>query len=318
MSRSSLSTLFRAVAPEKKPGDVTVSYSQFSMWSTCPLRWKLNYVDKYKLGGPSINTCFGTSFHETLQWYLHTMYTTSAKAADQLDLESCLLEQMQTNYVLDVERNNNQHFSNKHELAEFYNDGIAILDWLKKRRGDYFKASGFELLGIELPLYIQASTINNHVKMNGFIDVVIRDIANDKIIIIDIKTSTGGWNKYQKADKLKASQLVLYKEYFGEQFGIDKESIDIKYFIVKRKLIEGAMFPQKRVQEFIPASGKPTRKKLLTEINAFVESSFKEDGSYNTEREYPAIAGKNYKHCKYCEFAEDDEICPMKNRIKLK
>ena len=32
--------------------------------------------------------------------------------------------------------------------------------------------------------------------------------------------------------------------------------------IVKRKLIEGAMFPQKRVQEFIPASGKPTRNKL--------------------------------------------------------
>jgi hypothetical protein len=72
MSKSSLSTLFRAVAPEKKPGDVTVSYSQFSMWSSCPLKWKLCYIDKYKLGGPSIHTCFGTSFHETIQWYFRS------------------------------------------------------------------------------------------------------------------------------------------------------------------------------------------------------------------------------------------------------
>lgn len=316
MSRSSLSTLFRAVAPEKKPGDVTVSYSQFSMWSSCPLRWKLNYVDKYKLGGPSINTCFGTSFHETLQWYLHTMYTTSAKAADQLDLDACLLDQMQTNYVLDVERNNNAHFSNKHELAEFYNDGVAILDWLKKRRGDYFKASGYELLGIELPLYIQASATNKHVKMNGFIDVVLRDTVNDKITIIDIKTSTGGWNKYQKADKLKASQLVLYKSYFAEQYGYDVEKIDVQYFIVKRKLIEDFAYPQKRVQIFEPASGKPTRKQLHNEINTFVSMCFNDDGSYNKDINYLAIAGKGSKNCKYCEFSNNEDLCPKANRIK--
>jgi hypothetical protein len=316
MSKSSLSTLFRAVAPEKKPGDVTISYSQFSMWATCPLKWKLNYVDRYRLGGPSINTCFGTSFHETLQWYLHTMYTKSVKEADQLDLQSCLLEQMQTNYVLDVERNNNEHFSNKHELAEFYNDGVAILDWLKKRRGDYFRASGYELIGIELPLYIQASKANERVKMNGFIDIVIRDTVNDKIIIIDIKTSTGGWNKYQKNDKLKASQLVLYKSYFAEQYGYDVEKIDIQYFIVKRKLIEDFAYPQKRVQLFEPASGKPTRKKLHMEIDTFVSTCFNADGSYNKETNYLAIAGKNAKNCKYCEYSEREDLCPKANRIK--
>jgi hypothetical protein len=244
------------------------------------------------------------------------MYTKSVKEADLLDLQSCLLEQMQTNYVLDVERNNNEHFSNKHELAEFYNDGVAILDWLKKRRGDYFKASGYELIGIELPLYIQASKSNTCVKMNGFIDIVIRDIVNDKIIIIDIKTSTGGWNKYQKNDKLKASQLVLYKSYFAEQYGYDVEKIDIQYFIVKRKLIEDFAYPQKRVQLFEPASGKPTRKKLHMEIDTFVSTCFNADGSYNKETNYLAIAGKNAKNCKYCEYSEREDLCPRANRIK--
>jgi hypothetical protein len=316
MSKSSLSTLFRAVAPEKKPGDVTVSYSQFSMWSSCPLKWKLCYIDKYKLGGPSIHTCFGTSFHETIQWYLHTMYTKSVKEADALDLESCLLEQMQTNYVLDIERNNNQHFSNKHELAEFYNDGVEILKWIKRRRTDYFKNVGFELIGVELPLFIKASQNNDHVIMNGFLDLVIRDIENDKIIIIDFKTSGNGWNKYQKNDKLKASQLVLYKSYFAEQYGYDVEKVDIQYFIVKRKLIEDFAYPQKRVQIFEPASGKPTRKKLQMEIDSFISAGFNSDGSYKKDAQFPAIAGKNCKNCKYCEFSELYDLCPKENRIK--
>ena len=62
--------------------------------------------------------------------------------------------------------------------------------------------------------------------MLGYLDVVIRDKRNNKITIIDIKTSTMGWNKYQKADKTKTSQLVLYKKYFAEQYGFDVENID--------------------------------------------------------------------------------------------
>ena len=126
-----------------------------------------------------------------------------------------------------------------------------------------------------------------------------------------------GWNKYQKADKNKTSQLVLYKKYFAEQYGYDPEKIDIKYMIVKRKLIEGAMFPQKRITEFSPASGKPTRNKLARSIDEFVKSSFKADGSYNLDREYPAVAGKNNKNCKYCEFKDQPDLCPAKARIKV-
>jgi hypothetical protein len=315
MSVSSLGQLFKSVAPEKKEGDKTISYSQFAMWSTCPLKWKLTYIDRYRLGGPSIHTVFGTSMHETLQWWIHTMFSQSIKAADQLDLQTCLQEQMSQNYASAVSDMNGIHFSTPTELQEFYQDGVAILDWLRKRRSAYFTNQGYELIGIEMPLYIQASDKNPKVIMNGFIDLVLRDIENDKIIIFDIKTSTSGWNAYAKADKTKTSQLVLYKSYFAKQYGYDEEKIEIKYFIVKRKLIEGYMYPQKRIQEFVPASGKPTRNKLMREIETFVETSFNLDGSYNTETAYPAVAGKNSKNCKFCEFAKT-EHCPKENRIK--
>lgn len=300
---------------EPKEGERKISYSQFSMYSTCPKQWELAYVKGLRTFSQSIHTLFGTAMHETIQLYLTTMYTDSVKAAEQLGLEEILKEKLFTGYKEAYEKMGT-HFSNKFELGEFYQDGVAILNYVKKHRKKYFSPKDEELLGIELPIYHPVSDKHGHVFMSGYLDIVIRDTRNDKVRIIDIKTSTNGWNKYQKADKLKASQLVLYKHYIAEQYGLDAEKIDIVYMIVKRKLIDGAMFPQKRVQEFKPASGKPTRNKLLKEITGWVESSFTDTGEYNTAREYPAMAGKNYKNCKYCDFAEDDELCPMKNRIK--
>jgi hypothetical protein len=87
--------------------------------------------------------------------------------------------------------------------------------------------------------------------------------------------------------------------------------------IVKRKLIDGAMFPQKRITEFTPASGKPTRNKLTKSIQSFVDSSFLQDGSFNLDRDYPAVAGKNNKNCRYCEFKDQPDLCPAMNRIKV-
>lgn len=316
MAVSSLGQLFKATAPVKKEGDKTISYSQFAMWSSCPHKWKLTYVDKHKLGGPSIHTVFGTAFHETIQWYLHTLFTKSAKEADQLNLPELLHEQIVQNYMMSVQDVGGEHFSTPTQLQEFYEDGIAILEWLRKHRSSYFTNQGYELVGIEMPLYIQASDLNERVIMNGFLDIVIRETATDKIIIIDVKTSTRGWNDSAKKDKNKTSQLVLYKSYFAKQYGYDEEKIDVKYFIVKRKLIDGFMYPQKRVQEFVPASGKPTRNKLHTEINSFVKTSFNEDGSYKVDSIFPAVSGgKGLPNCRYCEFANLENLCPKANRI---
>ena len=37
---------------------------------------------------------------------------------------------------------------------------------------------------------------------------------------------------------MKAAQLVAYKNYFSEQFGVPKQNIDVEFFIVKRKIVE--------------------------------------------------------------------------------
>ena len=106
-----------------------------------------------------------------------------------------------------------------------------------------------------------------------------------------------GWNKYQKADKTKIAQMVLYKQFYAEQFNVDPEMIDIEYFIVRRKLPENSPYPVKRIQSFVPASGKPTRNKLTRSLNEFVSNGFNADGTHKVEGNFLAIAGKNNKHC---------------------
>jgi hypothetical protein len=119
-----------------------------------------------------------------------------------------------------------------------------------------------------------------------------------------------------KADKTKTSQLLIYKKYFAEQIGCDEKQIDVKYFIVRRKIPEEAMFPIKRISEFSPASGKPSINKVMTEVNTFVSTAFNPDGTKNTNHNYLAIGGKGLKNCRWCPYATNETLCPKSNRIK--
>ncbi len=302
------------IDPETVPRKI--SYSQWAMYERCPKSYELSYIKRLAPFTFSIETCFGTAFHETLQEYLTVMYTNSVKAADSLNLSDLLLQHMHVEYKSCLDNNGGEHFSTPAELAEYHTDGAAILDWFKKRRGQYFSSKGVELIGIELQLCTPASSSNNSVYWYGFVDVVIRDITNNVIKIIDIKTSRNGWNKYQKADKLKAAQLIAYKNYYSQQYGVPKSNIDVEFFVVKRKMQEDSMFPQKRIQEIRPASGTVTQKQVQKQIDKFIETAFDADGNRREDIAYMALAGKGAKHCKWCPFKDDYENCPKENRIR--
>ena len=183
----------------------------------------------------------------------------------------------------------------KEELMEFFDDGILIIDFFKKRRGEYFSKRDWELIGCEIPIEVD---LKNNIKMVGYLDVVMRHIPTDSIKIIDIKTSTMGWNKWMKKDENKTQQLLLYKQFYSKQYDHPIERIEVEYFIVKRKLWEKAMFPQKRVQKFVPASGKPSMNKVNGRLLKFVNEAFTEDG----EKKDDMLATPSKKACKWCEF----------------
>ena len=119
----------------------------------------------------------------------------------------------------------------------------------------------------------------------GYLDVVTYNERSDTFKIIDIKTSTKGWNKFAKKDESKQYQLLLYKQYFSEQYNIPLDKIEIEFFILKRKVLDWdddkIMSPHQayRVQTFTPPSGKIKLNRAKNAINDFIKECFNSSGN---------------------------------------
>ena len=285
----------------------SVSYSQYNIWSQCPYRWKLLYIDGRKTFTDTIFTLFGTTMHEVIQVYLNKMYTDSVIAANELPLFDMWKYRLSENYRNLVEKNGGTQFCDKQEFISFYRDGITIIEHLLSYRADYFSTKQHRLIGIEVPVLHVIE--GRQLVWKGYLDLVLEDRVSGKIKIIDLKTSTYGWNKYQKADFGKIIQLMFYKKFFAAQYGYLQKDVDVEFLIFKRKLYEGK-FTQKHIQRFTPAAGTVTMKKVDVQLEDFLNECFTETGEYDVTRQYEARPSK--KACKYCEFADNPDLCKKK------
>ena len=276
-----------------------VSFSQYSMWGTCPQQYKLAYIDKLSESSGNIHTIFGTGMHETIQHYLSVMYGVSKKQADEINVDKLLLERMRENYKVEVEKMSEGTPCSQEELEEFFGDGRRILEWFMKHIGKFYSKSGYELVGIEIPLNKE---IKKGVHFIGYIDIVLKDIAENAIIIIDLKTSTMGWNKYQKEDRLKNSQILLYKKYYSDLFNIPLTKIRVEFQIMRRKLPEDSPYPVPRISKHIPPNGSPSVNKVYDEFMSFIDIVFDDEGNFR-DIPYPKVPGNAKKNCKWCEFS---------------
>ena len=192
-----------------------VSFSQYSMYYKCPRSWKLAYIDNLRKKESNIHLVFGTSMHEVIQDYLEMLYNQPHLDAESVDWKAKLLQTMTT--IADDERNlidGNRCMSDE-EFNEFIEDGNQILDYFLQEdvRRKYFSKTRHSLAGIETSIDLEVS---KNVGYIGFLDVVLFDKINQKYKIIDLKTSTRGWNKWQKSDESKTHQLLLYKVFYAK------------------------------------------------------------------------------------------------------
>ena len=149
-----------------------ISYSQLSMYNECPLKWKLNYVDKLSISESNIYLIFGTAMHTVLQKYLEIMYHDSVKNADLLPLEEMLRDEMILRFNQDMVEEGGKPPCTKEELKEFFQDGCDIIDFFKKKRGDYFSKRGYKLIGCEVPIEVD---LKKNINIVGYLDIVILD-----------------------------------------------------------------------------------------------------------------------------------------------
>ena len=283
-----------------------ISYSQMSMYRSCPKKWALQYRDGHKISEQSIHMTFGTAIHEAIQHYLDTMYDVSGAEADRINIEDYFEERFRETYLKDYKSNKNVHFSNPAEMKEFYDDGINILTYFKKKRGSYFNKKGWKLVQCELPLLVSPNPTYKNVLYRGYLDVVMYHEPTNTIKIIDIKTSTRGWNDKAKKDEDKQFQLILYKKLFAEQYNFPVENINVEFFIVKRKLYESEDYVIPRIQVFKPASGKIKMSRAEKAMNEFIEDVFTKDAKFKETILSPNPSKWN---CGFCPYKNKKELC---------
>ena len=273
-----------------------ISYSSISTYNKCPKLWELQYLRGAIPFTQNIYTCFGTAMHETIQEWLTVMYHGKVKEAMDMNLKDLLYNNIVKAYKSGKAQMGHEHFSTQEELTQFWLEGNHILEWLKKNRTAYFTTKTMMLAGVETLLYQE---LRPGVVFKGLVDLVFYHPVNDSWTIMDIKTSTSGWRDNQKKNPNLTAQVILYKEFFAKQFGIDKDKIDVQYFIVKRRVPKDAEFAsmQKRVQEFRPNAGPRKTKQVMESMNSFIAEVVDENGEY-IDKEYKC---KNpFGKCEHC------------------
>jgi hypothetical protein len=296
------------------------------MWAKCPYAWKLAYVDGLRKYEPSVHTAFGTAIHEAIQTWLEVLFERGKREADGVDVKKIFVEVFEKelkgenevsrkdddgNYVLD---DNHEKIYDKvynpvkledGQKDEFLDQGEQIIDHITAHatREKFFSPDKYELVGIETPIDME---ILYNLKFIGYLDIVLREKTSGKIKIIDLKTSTRMWNKYQQNDITKINQLLLYKAFYSKQFNVPINKIDVEFIVLKRTLLEGASFPESRTQKVTPPAGKIMIDEAVGSLVDFVKDGFTSDGVYDVEskfRKNPHKGKTRYSNCKFCDFS---------------
>lgn len=290
--------------PKKK----TISYSQYSSWVKCARRWYIDMVINKRVFEDSIHTVFGTSMHDVLQAYVKTLYTSGLVAAESLNT----FEDFKARFLSLLKEKNVQ--CSVEDIESFVFDGENIIRAFLKYsiRNKHFPANKYEFIGIEVQIRMD---VLNNASLVGFIDLVLRDKTTGRYKILDFKTSTMEWGNSQKNDFTKTDQLLMYKAMYSQHYSVPLNSIDVEFFILKRKLYENMPFPQSHIQVFAPPA---TTQKVVDTVKSFTEfvnSVFLSDGSYNQNIDaYPKIPGDQKKNCKKCPHYKKE--CDGKLKLK--
>jgi hypothetical protein len=288
----------KEIYPEKKAK--TVSFSQYAMWLKCPNQWRLSYMEHLSKYEDTIHTAFGKAIHTVVQLYLKTLYTLGSIEADKLDCVAIF----DVEYAKEIAKMKTEAPPTSEEVEEFKTDGKNIIDHFVSYaiRSKHFPSKKYEVLGIELPLAIPIR--GGALTYKGFLDIVLKDKSTGKVHILDIKTSSKGWNKYQKVDRTKLDQLILYKRFYNQLYKVPMNDIEIEFIVLKRKLFVDVAWPQSRIQRISPPDGKMSIKEVEGSFLEFINECFDAHGEYNKQTVFRKNPGKAKKNCKYCMFKE--------------
>ena len=192
-----------------------ISYSELKIWSECPFKHKLMYIDRVKGFVGNEFTAFGKAIHEVCE------YSIAGILDDPEDFFNLTFEKELAS--IPIEEN-----TLIVEMRTQAKDLIPnIIPEVKKTFGDY------EVFSVEEKLYEDINDVDFDYKMKGFIDLVLKT-EDGKYHVIDWKTCSWGWDSQKKTSRMITYQLTLYKKFFCQKHNIDPSLVETHFALLKR------------------------------------------------------------------------------------
>lgn len=271
-----------AVGPLLPTGKRHVSYSELVCWLECSFRHYLKYIKKVDLDGPSVHTEFGHVLHDMNEKFLKTRVMPSAVEARKE------LTELYTKFNLNGSEN------------EFHDTIAPITEEIPQFMDQTFK--DWEFIGSEEKLY-ENSGVHEDQFFKGFIDGIVKVPKSSRLKrakpgefeywIIDLKTTSWGWDFKKKTDKNKILQLALYKHFWSKKLGIDLKDIRCGFLLAKRTPAKG----KPRCELVAVSVGEKTIENALDNLGRMIGSVKKN------------LRSKNRNSCLYCVYKQT-EHCP--------
>ncbi len=215
------------------------------------------YIDGHEDFHDSEFTIFGKVIHSILEEHIKAVETPLDLQVFDKKFFEALSELKAQSYHFDKDLVSAMRSQGKRILEDF---------------GPYIKLKfpSYEVLGTEELLYEKIPETDWFFK--GFIDLILK--IDDKILMIDWKTTSWGWDAKKRGDKMINYQLALYKSFYCQKHDVDPKSIKTYFGLLKRTA-------NKDNVEIFEASSGLTRishaRQAISEMLSMIESgrSFK-------------------------------------------
>ena len=193
-----------------------ISYSELKNWSHCPFYHKLVNIDKLKVFEGNEYTAFGTALHSVCEDLLTE------------DVNIAKPELFNQKFRNEIKKLKSEEL-NKKLIIDMFEQGGKLSEQVLPSLEKYF--NDCEVFMAEEKLYEPIEGFEDYL-FKGFVDLIIKE--DDKYHIIDWKTCSWGWNSRKRADKMIVYQLILYKHFFCQKYGIDPKMVHTHFGLLKR------------------------------------------------------------------------------------
>ena len=195
----------------------SISYSSLSDFHRCPFSFKLSRIDGIYISSSSVDTIFGTLIHGCAQAILQ--YKEDQKQIDRLERTWKKFCGIYKKYI-DIA-----------QTQRFFEAGQNVLRGIKQFVISEFGID-FEVLSIEEEL--SSKIENSELKFKAFVDLVILDRTNDRLVILDLKSCANSFQFKKYAGKEKERQLVFYKHFYCLKHDLDPKDVQTIFLLMEK------------------------------------------------------------------------------------